>query len=63
VKRDEDGQEFFVHYSNIMMDKFKTLKAGQVVSFTIGSNDRGPQAEQVEVIGEPEEEEALDDQG
>ena len=54
---DQDGRELFVHYSNILMDGFKELVAGQLVSFEIGSNNRGPQAVNVEVLSEPAQEE------
>ena len=31
----EDEEDHFVHYSNIIMDGFKTLKAGQEVTFQL----------------------------
>ena len=41
--RDEDGHliDFFAHYSAIDMDGYKTLKAGQVVSFEIVQGPKG----------------------
>ncbi|MBK5344793.1 MULTISPECIES: cold shock domain-containing protein [Pseudomonas] len=41
--RDEDGKDidFFAHYSAIEMDGYKTLKAGQVVSFDIVQGPKG----------------------
>jgi CspA family cold shock protein len=57
VIRDNGEKDLFVHWSNIDMDGFKTLKAGQIVSFEIGENHRGPQAVSVKVLREPEEEE------
>ncbi len=53
-KRDSDGVEFFTHFSNIITDGYKSLKQGQLVRFGIGANQRGPQAIEVEVIGEEE---------
>ena len=55
-KRDNDGEEFFTHYSNIIAAAgvHKTLVAGQIVTFAIGANQRGPQAIEVEIIGETE---------
>ena len=50
VARDDGQKDLFVHWTNIEMDGFKTLKAGQVVSFEIGANDRGPQAVGIKVI-------------
>ena len=41
--RDEDGKviDFFAHYSAIEMDGYKTLKAGQLVSFEIVQGPKG----------------------
>ncbi|MHC8410649.1 cold shock domain-containing protein [Pseudomonas sp. Hz4] len=41
--RDEDGKEidFFAHYSAIEMEGYKTLKAGQAVSFEIVQGPKG----------------------
>ena len=36
-----DNQDVLIHYSVIEMDGFKTLKAGQVVSFEIGHGPKG----------------------
>ena len=49
----------FAHWSNIVdnSDKFKTLVAGQKVSFTVGQNKNGAQAEEIVVLEEPAEEE------
>jgi cold shock CspA family protein len=61
IKPDGDGMEkdFFVHYSNIEAEpgKYKSLTAGQRVSFVVGANNSGPQAESVTVIAEPNFEE------
>jgi CspA family cold shock protein len=35
LKNDDSEVECFVHYSSILMDGYKTLKAGQKVSFQI----------------------------
>lgn len=47
-----DGKDLFIHYSNIRAPegKFKTVQAGASVSFTIGTNDNGPQAENIDVL-------------
>lgn len=55
IRRDNDEKDLFCHYSNIIMDGFKFLVAGQVVKFKIGANHVGPQAEEVVVLREPEE--------
>lgn len=57
IARDDGGGDLFVHFSNIQVEGFKSLTSGQLVSFGIGRNNRGPQAVEVEVIGEPEAEE------
>lgn len=36
-----ENQDVLIHYSVIDMDGFKTLKAGQVVSFEIGHGPKG----------------------
>lgn len=46
----KDGAEFFVHYSNIIMNGRKTLKEGQKVSFNIKDTGKGHNAIDVEVI-------------
>jgi CspA family cold shock protein len=46
----ENGPDLFVHFSNITGDGFRTLKDGQAVSFTEGQGQKGPQAENVELV-------------
>jgi CspA family cold shock protein len=43
----ESGADLFVHFSNIQGDGFKTLAEGQAVTFTEGTGQKGPQAENV----------------
>jgi CspA family cold shock protein len=45
-----DGQDVFVHYSNIDMTGFRVLEEGQTVEFTVGAGQKGPQAEAVRVV-------------
>lgn len=56
IKPDDGSKDFFVHYTNIVAESgiFKTLVAGQKVSFVVGANKNGPQAEKVVVIAEPQ---------
>ncbi len=47
----EDGDEdLFVHYSAIMMDGYKTLKAGQSVAFDIVEGPKGLHAVNIQDI-------------
>ena len=55
ITRDNGEKDLFVHWTNIEMEGFKTLKPGQPVSFEIGENHRGPQAINVKILGEPKE--------
>ncbi len=46
----ENGPDVFAHFSAITGTGFKTLSEGQKVKFTIGQGQKGPQAENIEVI-------------
>jgi CspA family cold shock protein len=37
----EDGEDLFVHYSEIQMEGFKTLQEGQEVQFEITTGQNG----------------------
>lgn len=41
IVADEGGEDLFAHYSAIHMDGYKTLKAGQPVSFEVTQGDKG----------------------
>ena len=43
----DDGQDVFVHYSEIQDEGFKTLEEGQKVEFDVVEGNRGPQATNV----------------
>ncbi len=47
----EDGDDLFVHYSEINMDGYKTLIQGQRVEFEITEGDKGLQASAVRPLG------------
>jgi len=50
VTRDDiENEEYFVHFSSITMEGFKTLKAGQKVSFVLRQEEKGLQAKEVEL--------------
>jgi CspA family cold shock protein len=46
----EDGEDVFVHFSNIEAQGYKTLDAGQRVEFDIGPGRKGEEAQRVRVI-------------
>ncbi|MDK1022988.1 MAG: cold shock domain-containing protein [Gammaproteobacteria bacterium] len=41
---DEGGDDLFAHYSSIIMDGYKTLKAGQSVSYEVLGGPKGSHA-------------------
>ncbi len=45
----EDGQEVFIHYSEIQGQDFKTLDEGQKVEFEIGQGKKGPVAQNLNI--------------
>jgi CspA family cold shock protein len=48
----DGGPDVFVHYSSIQSDGYKTLKEGDKVRFSIVQGDKGPQADQVKIVGQ-----------
>ena len=50
---DEDGLDYFVHFSEIQQDGFRKLEANQQVIFEPGEDSRGRSiAKQVEILEE-----------
>ena len=47
VKDGDDSTEYFVHFSNIKMDDYRTLKNNQKVEFELLDTDKGIQATEV----------------
>ncbi len=47
---ESNGKDYFVHFSAIQGSGFKTLAEGATVSFKPGQGQKGPQAEEVEVV-------------
>jgi CspA family cold shock protein len=47
---DEGSADVFAHYSAILMDGYKTLKAGQAVRFEVESGPKGMHAIAIEAL-------------
>jgi cold shock protein len=54
---DQEGREFFVHYSEIEKDGFRTLKDGDLVEFTPRNGTKGLAAHKVRKIVPKEDQE------
>lgn len=51
ITADGDDQiEYFVHFSSLMMDGYKTIEADDRVSFVLKQTDKGVQATEVQTI-------------
>ncbi len=46
----EDGDDVFVHYSNIEGSGYRSLEEGQVVEFEIGEGRKGDEAQNVRAV-------------
>jgi len=44
IKNGDEDTEYFVHFSSIVMDGYKTLRVGQEVSFELKETEKGIQA-------------------
>ena len=55
---DDGGDDLFAHYSAIGMDGYKTLKAGQLVSFDTIQGPKGLHAANIRPLSESVEEKA-----
>ena len=44
---DEGGDDLFAHYSSINMEGYRTLKAGQSVTFDVEKGDKGLHAKNI----------------
>lgn len=51
---DEGGDDLFAHYSAIGMEGYKTLKAGQLVSFDTIEGPKGLHAANIQAVGDAE---------
>jgi CspA family cold shock protein len=51
---DDGGDDLFAHYSAIGMDGYKTLKAGQAVTFETIEGPKGLHATNIKASGQPQ---------
>ena len=47
---DGGGEDLFAHYSSIDMDGYRTLKAGQPVTFEVEKGDKGLHAKKIQLV-------------
>ena len=47
----EEGKDVFVHYTGIAGEGFRNLEEGQIVEFEITQGQKGPQAQNVRIVG------------
>ncbi len=50
IRPDEGGEDLFVHYSYIQMEGYKTLKAGQSVSYEVTEAGKGLHATNIQSL-------------
>ncbi|MCB5160812.1 cold shock domain-containing protein [Marinomonas algarum] len=53
IVSEEFSEELFLHFSSINMEGYKTLKAGQAVSFHVEPGERGLHAVDINIIYQP----------
>ena len=51
----EGGQDVFAHFSAIVMDGYKSLKAGEDVSYEVNEGSKGLHAADIRSLGNPTE--------
>lgn len=52
---EDSGDDLFAHYSSIEMEGYKTLKAGQKVTFEVSTTDKGGHAKNIRVLNSEKE--------
>jgi len=50
VSNISDDKDYFVHFSEIQSDSFKTLEEGQKITFEIGESTKGAVAKNVKTL-------------
>ncbi len=48
--RTEDGKDVFFHYSELVMENYKTAAVGETVEFEVEETDRGPRATKIKKV-------------
>lgn len=51
---EDGGEDIFAHYSTIQMEGYRSLKAGQEVTFEVQQGPKGLHAENIDVVDESE---------
>ena len=46
----EDNQDYFFHYSSLLMDNYKTAEQGEHVEFEVEESNRGLRAKNVKKV-------------
>ena len=54
IEPNQGGGDIFVHYSTIEMEGYKSLKAGQEVSFALSEGPKGVHATDIAPVGQEE---------
>ena len=50
ISQENGGPDVFAHFGQIKSDGFRSLTEGQQVRFVVTQGQKGPQAEEIEVI-------------
>jgi len=53
VVPESGGDDIFVHYSSIQMDGYRTLRAGQPITFEVKEGPKGLHAVNIRLHGSP----------
>ena len=51
---EEGGEDIFAHYSTILMEGYRSLKAGQEVTFEVQQGPKGLHAENIGIVEDEE---------
>jgi len=52
ITSDEDGKDYFIHYSEIKMEGHKILDRDQPVEFEPSENEKGLLAKNITILGD-----------